>query len=269
MAQATTNPKQQTDRPPPQPQRVAAARAYQKTHLTEVTEEELLVNYAPVISQMVHRFAPLVRVTVDVDDLKNIACLALIQSAHTFDPGLGVVFEAYARMRIRGAILDEIRKSQPLSRSVYSRRRELESSLESLRIELNRQPTEEEIATRIGTTVDGYRDLLDQLRPVIFVPLHQMLESDDEFGSGDQHVADLTQPDPADNASRHELHAMIRDRILQLSRQQQKVLLLFYYEGLRMKDIAELMNISEGRVCQVNTEAVLSLRAYLQRQERV
>jgi RNA polymerase sigma factor for flagellar operon FliA len=82
-------------------------------------------------------------------------------------------------------------------------------------------------------------------------------------------VADLTQPDPADNAGRHELHAMIRDRILQLSRQQQKVLLLFYYEGLRMKDIAELMNISEGRVCQVNTEAVLSLRAYLQRQERV
>jgi RNA polymerase sigma factor for flagellar operon FliA len=62
---------------------------------------------------------------------------------------------------------------------------------------------------------------------------------------------------------------MIRDRILQLSRQQQKVLLLFYYEGLRMKDIAELMNISESRVCQVNTEAVLSLRAYLQRQERV
>ena len=269
MAQATTNPKQQTNRPAPQPKRVAAARAYQKTHLTEVTEEELLVNYAPVISQMVHRFAPLVRVTVDVDDLKNIACLALIQSAHTFDPGLGVVFEAYARMRIRGAILDEIRKSQPLSRSVYSRRRELESSLESLRIELNRQPTEEEIATRIGTTVDGYRDLLDQLRPIVFVPLHQMLESDDEFGSGDQHVADLTQPDPSDQASRHELHAMIRDRILQLSRQQQKVLLLFYYEGLRMKDIAELMNISESRVCQVNTEAVLSLRAYLQRQERV
>jgi RNA polymerase sigma factor for flagellar operon FliA len=145
----------------------------------------------------------------------------------------------------------------------------LESSLESLRIELNRQPTEEEIATRIGTTVDGYRDLLDQLRPIVFVPLHQMLESDDEFGSGDQHVADLTQPDPSDQASRHELHAMIRDRILQLSRQQQKVLLLFYYEGLRMKDIAELMNISESRVCQVNTEAVLSLRAYLQRQERV
>ncbi len=269
MAQATTNPEQQTGRPPAKPQRVAAARAYQKAHLTEVTEEELLANYAPVISQMVHRFAPLVRVTVDVDDLKNIACLSLIQSAHTFDPGQGVAFEAYARMRIRGAILDEIRKSQPLSRTVYSRRRELEASIEGLRVELNRQPTEEEIAERIGTTVDGYRDLLDQLRPVIFVPLHQMLENDDEFGTGDRHVADLNQADPSEEAGRHELHELIRDRILQLSRQQQKVLLLFYYEGLRMKDIAELMNISEGRVCQINTEAVLSLRAYLQKQERV
>jgi RNA polymerase sigma factor for flagellar operon FliA len=184
---------------------------------------------------------------------------------------LGVVFEAYARMRIRGAILDEIRKSQPLPRSVYSRRRELESSLESLRIELNRQPTEEEIATRIGTTVDGYRDLLDQLRPIIFVPLHQMLEGEDEFGGGghEYNSADLNQEDPSEQAGRHELHELIRDRIQQLNRQQQKVLLLFYYEGLRMKDIAELMNVSESRVCQVNTEAILSLRAFLRRRERI
>ena len=269
MAQTTANLDQQATQQDNSPQRVRAARAYQKTHLTESNEEELLQSYAPVISQMVHRFAPLVRVTVDVDDLKNIASLALIQAAHGYDPGKGMSFESYARMRIRGSILDEIRKSQPLSRTVYSRRKELETTIETLRVELNRQPTEEEIAGHLGIAVNQYRQLLDKLRPVIFVPLHQMLESDDEFGSGDQHVADLTQPDPADNASRHELHAMIRDRILQLSRQQQKVLLLFYYEGLRMKDIAELMNISEGRVCQVNTEAVLSLRAYLQRLERV
>ena len=271
MAETTASMEQQADPREQRTQRVMAARAYQKTHLTEDTEEELLQTYAPVISQMVHRFAPLVRVAVDVDDLKNIASLALIQAAHGYDPGQGMSFQGYARMRIRGAILDEIRKSQPLTRTEYSRRKELEGTIETLRIELNRQPTEEEIAGRMGIAVNQYRQLLDKLRPVIFVPLHQMLEGEDEFsgGSHEFNSADLNQEDPSEQASRHELHEMIRDRIQQLNRQQQKVLLLFYYEGLRMKDIAELLNVSESRVCQVNTEAVLSLRAFLQRREQI
>lgn len=105
MATGTANMDQRSQRRAPAPH-VVAARAYQKTRLTEGTEEELLATYAPVISQMVHRFAPLVKVTVDVDDLKNIASLALIQAAHGYDPGQGMSFESYARMRIRGAILD-------------------------------------------------------------------------------------------------------------------------------------------------------------------
>ena len=173
-------------------------------------------------------------------------------------------------MRIRGAILDEIRKSQPLSRTVYSRRKELENTLETLRMELNRQPEEEEIADRLGITIERYRAQLDELRPVVFVPLHQMLAGDDEFShSNDHYAADLTQEDPGESTGRRELHVLIRERIKQLNRKQQQVLLLFHYEGLRMKDVAELMGISESRVCQINTEAVLSLRSYLQRQERI
>ena len=270
MAQATAQQEQETAPRPHRPTQTKAARAYQKAQLTEATEEELLETYASVISQMVHRFVPLVRVTVDVDDLKNIASLALIQAAHGFDPTAGMSFESYARMRIRGAILDEIRKSQPLSRTVYSRRKELENTLETLRMELNRQPEEEEIADRLGITIERYRAQLDELRPVVFVPLHQMLDGDDEFShSNDHYAADLTQEDPGESTGRRELHALIRERIKQLNRKQQQVLLLFHYEGLRMKDVAELMGISESRVCQINTEAVLSLRSYLQRQERI
>ncbi len=246
-----------------------AAKAYQKTALTEATEEDLLESYAPVINQMVHRFAPLVRVTVDADDLRNIACMALLQAAHTFDPSLGVPFAVYARMRIRGSILDEIRKHQPLSRTVYSRRRDLERTIEALRIELNRQPSEVEIAARLGTSVAQYHALLDQLRPVIFVPIHQMLESDDEFGAAGHQVEDLNQSGPAEQTITKELHELIRDRIIELPKQHQKVLTLFYYEGLRMKDIAELLGVSESRICQINTEAVLSLRAYLSKKEKI
>lgn len=270
MAQATAQHNPETAPRPHRPMQTKAARAYQKAQLTEASEEDLLEIYAPVISQMVHRFVPLVRVTVDVDDLKNIASLSLIQAAHGFDPTAGMSFESYARMRIRGAILDEIRKSQPLSRTVYSRRKELENSLETLRMELNRQPEEEEIAERLGITVEQYRAQLDELRPVVFVPLHQMLDGDDEFShSNDHYTADLTQEDPGESTGRRELHVLVRERIQQLNRKQQQVLLLFHYEGLRMKDVAELMGISESRVCQINTEAVLSLRSYLQRQERI
>ncbi len=248
---------------------VRAAKAYQKTALTEASEEDLLQGYAPVINQMVHRYAPLVRVSVDVDDLRNIASMALLQAAHSYDPSHGVPFEIYARMRIRGSILDEIRKHQPLSRTVYSRRRDLERSIEELRIELNRQPSEEEIAARLGTSVAQYHALLDQLRPVIFVPIHQMLEGDDDFGAEGHQVEDLTHGGPADQTITKELHELIRDRIIELPKQHQKVLALFYYEGLRMKDIAELLGVSESRICQINTEAVLSLRAYLNKKEKI
>ena len=267
MPQTTANPKQGNARQTDRPGQIKAARTYQKAKLTEATEDELLESYAPVIGQMVHRFVPLVRVTIDIDDLKNIASLALIQAAHGFDPAAGMSFESYARMRIRGAILDEIRKSQPLSRTVYSRRKDLENTIESLRIEFNRQPEEEEISARLGITTGQYRTLLDDLRPVIFIPLHQLMEGDDEFSHADnQYTADITQEDPSESTGRRELHVLIRERIHQLNRKQQKVLLLFYYEGLRMKDVAELMGISESRVCQINTEAVLSLRSYIRRQ---
>jgi len=246
-----------------------AAKAYQKTALTEATEEDLLQGYAKVINQMVHRYAPLVRVSVDVDDLRNIACMALLQAAHSFDPSRGVPFEIYARMRIRGSILDEIRKHQPLSRTVYSRRRDLERSIEELRIELNRQPSEEEIAARLGTSVAQYHALLDQLQPVIFVPIHQMLEGEDDFGAAGHQVEDLNHGGPVDQTVTKELHELIRERIIELPKQHQKVLALFYYEGLRMKDIAELLGVSESRICQINTEAVLSLRAYLSKKEKI
>ena len=152
MAPATAHPEQKPFQQGKRPAQAKAARVYQKAKLSEATEDEMLATYAPVISQMVHRFVPLVRVTVDVDDLKNIASLSLIQAAHGFDPTAGMSFESYARMRIRGAILDEIRKSQPLSRTVYSR---IEKEAKTLRGRIRRAyqlttghpPTPVEMAT--------------------------------------------------------------------------------------------------------------------------
>ena len=210
---------------------------------------------------MVHRFVPLVRVTVDVDDLKT-SQARIDPAAHGFDPTADV-FESYAR-RIRGHP-DEIRKSQPLSRTVYSRRKELENTMETLRMELNRQPEEEEIADRLGHR-ERYRAQLDELRPVVFVPLHQMLDGDDEFLIP---TIITRRTLPKRTRRKHGAPRVARADSRthqQLNRKQQQVLLLFHYEGLRMKDVAQA---SVNHVCARSIPRRYCLAQYLQRQERI
>ncbi len=241
---------------------------YQKASPLEISEEDLLQNYATIIAQMVHRFAPIVRSTVDIEDLKSIASMAVIQASRTFNPTLSVPFEVYCRMRIRGSILDELRRTQPLTRSVISKRKELERTIQALSEEIQRQPTEEEISEKLGMDLNEYHALLEELRPVVFVPIDQPLDEDEEY-SGGQQVEDITQIGPADRVTARDLQALIRDRLMQMPANHKKVLTLFYYEELRLKDIAELLKVSESRVCQIHTEAIISLRAYLQRKEKV
>jgi len=239
---------------------------YQKASPLEVSEEELLQSYAPLVAQMVHRFAPIIRSMVDLEDLKSIASMAVIQAARNFNPALGVAFEVYCLMRIRGSILDELRRTQPLTRSVISKRKELERVIQTLSEEIMRQPTEEEIADRLGVDLGEYHALLEELRPVVFVPIGQPMDEDEEY-SGSQQVMDITQADPSERVSGRDLQALIRDRLMQMPANHKKVLTLFYYEELRLKDIAELLKVSESRVCQIHTEAIISLRAYLKRKE--
>ncbi len=241
---------------------------YQKASPLEISEEELLQNYATIIAQMAHRFAPIVRAAVDIEDLKSIASMAVIQASRTFNPTLGVAFEVYCRIRIRGSILDELRRSQPLTRSVISKRKELERTIQALSEEVQRQPAEEEIAEKLGMSLDEYHTLLDDLRPVVFVPLDQAMDEDEEYSGGVQ-VEDITQVGPDERTNTRDLQALIRDRLVQMPPNHKKVLSLFYYEELRLKDIAQLLKVSESRVCQIHTEAIISLRAYLQRKEKV
>ncbi len=241
---------------------------YRKTCIKDYTEDELVVKYAPLVLKMVHRIAPITRSVVDFEDLKNVAYFALVQAARSFDPELGVAFEVYCKHRIRGAILDELRKNSSVTRSVYSRWKKLERAIQDLEDRLGQPPEESEIAASLNISVDEYRALLDDLRLVAYVSLDEI--SDPESESGDFipfQLEDLHQVDPAGQASTRDLQNLIRDRILQMTPQQKKTLTLYYYEGLRFKDIAVLLRVSESRICQIHTEAILSLRAFLDRED--
>jgi RNA polymerase sigma factor for flagellar operon FliA len=246
-----------------------ALRAYHQVCLKKLSEDEIVAKYAPLALKMVHRIAPLTDSIVDFDDLKNVAFFALVQCIRSFDPEIGVAFEVYCRARVRGAILDEIRKNYSVSRTVYGKWKALQEKLQDLTEHLSRQPTEAEIAENLGVSTDQYRNLLDELRPVAFVSLDSISgESELDDGAPFQ-LEDLTQSDPSDQTGTRDLQSVIRSRLGEMPAQQRKILTLYYYEDLRFKDIAALMGLTESRICQIHTEAILALRGFLDRQERL
>ena len=227
----------------------------------------MVVKYAPLVLKMVHRIAPIVHAVVDFDDLKSVAT-SRWSSARSFDSELGVAFEVYCKHRVRGAILDELRKNSPVTRTVYSKWKS--SNGQSKSGKRRRPPTEAEIATALGTSVHGYRELLDELKLVAYVSLDEISSQENDGGEYTPfQLADLHQEDPAGQATARDLQQLVRERILQMNPQQRKVLTLYYYEGLRFKDIAALVNVSESRICQIHTEAILGLRAFLDREQNM
>ena len=251
----------------PDPLGTKAARLYQRAGIKQCPEEELVARYAPLVLKMVHQIAPMTQSVVDFDDLKSVAFCALVQSARSFDPNLGVAFEVYCKHRIRGSILDELRKNSTVKRSVYAKWRRLNHAVQKLEDRLGKPATEIEIAESLGLSIDEYRALLDSIRLVGYVSLDEI--SSQENDSGDFipfQLEDIHQMNPADQTSLRDLQQLIRNRILEMSPQQKKVLSLYYYEGLRFKDIAILLKVTESRICQIHTEAIVSLRAYLDRE---
>jgi RNA polymerase sigma factor FliA len=245
------------------------ARLYQRSSIKDYSEEELVVKYAPLVLKMVHRIAPVTHPVVDFEDLKSVAYFALVQSARSFDPELGVAFEVYCKHRIRGAILDELRKNSSVTRTTYSKWKQLERTIQEQEEKLGRPATEAEVAIALEISVPEYRDLLDELRLIAYVSLDELSSHDPDNGDFVPfQLEDLHQVDPANQASSRDLQALIRARLLQMSPQQRKVLTLYYYEGLRLKDIALLLKVSESRICQIHTEAILALRAFLDREEK-
>ena len=227
-------------------------------------EEDLLRRYAPLVVRTVQRYCPALPAGTDLDDWINLGLFALVQAGRTYDPLKGASFPHFARIRIKNAIFDELRRISPLSRSDLARRQALEETIDTLTTELGGPPSEEQIASRLGIGMPEYRQLLDRLRGVIFESLSEpAFLASDELPS--RELADLNQQGPSEMLLQRDLHQQIRDRIQVLPDVQKKVLNMFYYEGLRLKDIGEILGFTEARACQIHVQAVSALSAYIKR----
>lgn len=232
------------------------------------TENALVEQYLPLVRSAVGRLAMTLPDHVDHDDLYSAGLVGLLQALRNYDPACNTSFESYARVRIRGAMLDELRRMDWVPRTVHEKARRIQEAMAELEQRLGRTPSEEQMAKALKMTVGEYSELLDEIRPAAFVCLDATSSSEGpEGGNLYEVVADPAENGPVEAVSRRELKRVILDRLKQLPEVQRKVLALYYGEDLHLREIAEVFGLTESRICQIHSQAILSIRSYLQRYE--
>ncbi|HYG21192.1 MAG TPA: FliA/WhiG family RNA polymerase sigma factor [Verrucomicrobiae bacterium] len=231
-------------------------------------ENALVEQYIPLVRTVMGRLAMTLPEHVDHDDLNSAGLIGLLQAMRNFDPTCGTSFETYARLRIRGAMLDELRRMDWVPRTIHEKARRVQEVLNQLEQKLGRAPNEEQMAHALNIPVREYTELLDEIRPAAFVCLDSSASSDgNDSGNLYEVVANPHSDNPVDEASRRELKDVVLKRLNQLPEIQRKVLALYYHEDLHLREIAEVFGLTESRICQIHSQAIMSIRAYIQRYE--
>ena len=238
---------------------------YKKTRSPEL-REQLILEYAPLVKHVAGRLAVMLPPHVEFDDLVSYGMFGLVEAVERFDFERGVKFETYAAARIRGAIIDGLRSADWVPRSVRQKARELEKELIRLESALGRAATDDEIAEALGMTVQEYDRLVAELSGASLVSLDEVWVADPEEESELrllETVSNESAISPEDAVEEKELERLLAEAIERLPERERLVLALYYHEGLTLKEIGRVLGVTESRVCQIHTKAILRLRAYL------
>lgn len=244
---------------------------WQRYHASNDLQDEgaLVEQYIPLVKTIVGRLAMTLPPHLDIEELQSAGAIGLLHAIRNFQPNHGATFETYARFRIRGAVIDELRRVDWASRTVREKARRIQTAVMELEQRHAAHPTEPQIAAELNISVEEYQRWLDEVRPATFVCLDSASSRDEETSRAmAEIVCDPGQGSPADVVERRELAELIGQRIRLLPEKQRKVLALYYYEDLRLREIAEAFGVSESRICQIHAQAILSIRAFLDKAER-
>jgi RNA polymerase sigma factor for flagellar operon FliA len=230
--------------------------------------QRLLNRYLPLVRNVAGRMAINFPRSVELCDLINTGVIGLIEAFRNFDPERGVKFETYAVPRIRGAILDELRSLDWVPRSTRAKAREIERALLGFENEYGRPPTDEELAAVLGMSIHDLHLSLEDVSKTTLLSLDEMIfrEEDNRQVPRIETVEDKKANVILKNLERNELQAFLVLAIDRLTEQEKLVIALYYYEELTLKEIGEVMKISESRVSQIHTKAVLKLRGMVREQ---
>ncbi len=235
-----------------------AAEALEPT--PSLSRDELIAEGMPIVRRVAYRMARRLPPSVDVGDLIGAGSEGLIKAAESYDPTVYPRFEPYAKQRIRGAILDELRSWDPVTRHGRRKMLEVSKAVDRLTIRLGRQPEEHEVADELGMPLEDYQRIAMELARGPMLGRLGQVEPD--------HV-DSGFDDPASILGKREMMERLARAITQLPDRSQTVLALYYQEDCTQAEIGEILGVTESRVCQILGEAAARLRALLARDERV
>ena len=237
---------------------------YRKTN-DPALRDRLILTYAPLVKYVAGRLGSGLPAHVDEGDLVSYGLLGLIGAIERYDPDRDIKFETYAIARIKGAIIDELRAMDWVPRSVRSRARDIERAIAELEAKLGHAPTDEEIAKKLGITEEELEDSLSEIARSSIAALDELWSVS---GEGDQislldTIEDTTGPRPADALDETELRETLADAIARLPEREKLVVTLYYYEELTLREIGEVLGVTESRVSQLHTKAILRLQSRL------
>ena len=254
---------------PEQEQAEAALRAMWeefKSDADPAVRERLIMHYSPLVKYVAGRVGVGLPPNIEQADLVSYGIFGLIDAIEKFDIERAIKFETYAISRIRGAIIDELRAIDWIPRSVRSKAREVERTYASLEGELHRTPTEVEVAERMGIALSDLHHIFSQVSYVNVVALDELLSVSGEKGdklSLVDTLEDTKAEDPVQSFEKEETKFLLSRAINQLPEREKIVVTLYYYEGLTLAEIGRVLGVTESRICQMHTKAVLQLRGKL------
>lgn len=217
--------------------------------------------YQPLVRKLAHYMMAKLPASVEVDDLIQVGLIGLADALSRYEASQGVQFETFATQRIRGAMLDELRGNDWMSRGSRKSQKEIETTMRRLEHRLGRSPIESEIAAEMGITLDEYQSLLGKVRGTQLVYLEDMArngEDDDNFL--DRHVAD-SEADPVNMLRDHRLRKALVAAIKGLPEREQFIMSMYYEQDMNLKEIAAVLEVTESRICQLHSQSIARLRA--------
>jgi len=232
----------------------------------EAAREQLILNYSPLVKFVAGRVAAKLPNTVENADLISYGIFGLIDAIQKFDTERGIKFETYAISRIRGAIIDELRALDWVPRSVRARARDIENAIATLEGRLSRTPDDSEVAAELGISSKDLQDAYAKISYTSIVSFDEIWapNSDrDDKGTLASVVKDERAPDPVASFESEEIKEILAGAIEKLSERERTVVALYYYDGLPLKEIGQVLGVTESRASQLHTKAVMRLRARL------
>lgn len=234
----------------------------QKPHKPD--KAQLIRDHLYLVDILVGRMVTQVPAFMSRDDMKSAGMLGLMDASNKFDASKNILFKTFAEYRIRGAILDEMRKLDWFSRSLRDKQTRVERAILSLELELGRDPEDHEVAKSLDLSLSQYQQLLGEVSHLGCVSLNETLDQSQEGRTFlDSLVDDSSKSQPGTRIEDQELTAKISDVLAKLSEKERLVISLYYYEELTQKEIAEVLELSEGRVSQLHSQALIKLKSKL------